>query len=226
MSINGRMLHQDFRDDYVVYEVLYNNDLVYVGSGKWGRQFHTVSGVSHSYELNKLHFTDPLNVTLSVIKDGMTKEDSLTLEKYIIRTKKPTFNIRWANEKLIGVEKVLNMTKVKRLQQPRRDILKSFTKQLLTFYSIDELCGGFPLKVVGMREPIRIKTFDNHSTVKGFLDGKYGLFEQYANQGIVFCRIKEEHHLELGCSSPKVCLHAHHIGLSYSEIQNKVRADT
>lgn len=79
--------------DYIVYEVRYNGIPIYIGSGKVGREEHVRSGCSHNSDLNKLFFTDPDNIVVTVIRDNLTKEESLQSEKEFIEAYEPQFNV-------------------------------------------------------------------------------------------------------------------------------------
>ena len=70
--------------DYIIYEVLHNGIPVYIGSGK--------SGCSHNPELNKLFFEDADNVVVQILRDCLTKEESLEYEKEYIQAIHPVFN--------------------------------------------------------------------------------------------------------------------------------------
>lgn len=77
---------------YEVYMCYYKEDIVYVGSGKMGRHKHCVSGMSHCYGLNKLHFTEPEKVRVDVVALFQDKKESLDYEKHLIISHKPVFN--------------------------------------------------------------------------------------------------------------------------------------
>lgn len=79
-------------ENYIIYEVTHNHRTVYIGSGKPGRELHTMSGHSHNPELNKLFFTDPENMRVTVLREGLTKEESLEMEKEYIQATEPKFN--------------------------------------------------------------------------------------------------------------------------------------
>ena len=79
-------------EDYIIYEVTHNFRTVYIGSGKIGREQHCLSGHSHNPELNKLFFTEPENMRVTVIREGLTKEESLEMEKEYIQATEPQFN--------------------------------------------------------------------------------------------------------------------------------------
>ena len=77
---------------YEVYACYHNDEIVYIGSGKKGRNKHCMSGISQNYDLNKLHFTDKDNVSVTVIKYFSDKNVSLAYEKDMIKLYKPKFN--------------------------------------------------------------------------------------------------------------------------------------
>lgn len=79
-------------EDYIIYEVTHNNRVVYIGSGKPGREEHCMSGRSHNPELNKLFFTEPENMNVTVIREGLSKDESLEIEKEFIQATEPRFN--------------------------------------------------------------------------------------------------------------------------------------
>ena len=78
--------------DYIIYEVLHNNRCVYIGSGNRDRYKHAMSGKSNNVELNRLYFTDPDNVVVNIIRDNLTKQESLDMEKDYIQATEPQFN--------------------------------------------------------------------------------------------------------------------------------------
>lgn len=79
---------------FEIYEVLYNGIPVYIGSGEQGvRHLHVKSGKSHNPKLNELFFKDPDNIVVQVLREGLTKEESLEYEKEYIQAINPEFNI-------------------------------------------------------------------------------------------------------------------------------------
>lgn len=85
-------------NDYIVYEVRLNNIPIYIGSGKKGREEHVKSGSSHNPELNKLFFTKPHEMVVTVIREGLSKEESLEMEKGYILALQPELNIVYTNK--------------------------------------------------------------------------------------------------------------------------------
>jgi len=78
---------------YLVYAAKYNNEIVYIGSGVNGRENHCLSGCSHVYELNKLHFKREV-VSILVLGRFNEKEESLVAEKALIVEHKPKYNVK------------------------------------------------------------------------------------------------------------------------------------
>ena len=68
-------------------------NVVYVGSGVTGRSNHCVSGVSHVYGLNQMHFSKE-DISVEIYKICETKEESLKIEETLIKELAPIFNIR------------------------------------------------------------------------------------------------------------------------------------
>lgn len=85
--------------DYIVYEVKHNNKIVYIGSGKSGREKHPLSGKSSCVELNRIFFTDPDSLSVTVIREGLSKEESLEMEKGYILASKPIYNKQLVNRR-------------------------------------------------------------------------------------------------------------------------------
>lgn len=81
-------------NNYVVYEVCYLGKCVYIGSGEKGRENHALSGKSSSVKLNELFFKDKENMSVLVLRDGLSKEESLELERDFIMANEPEFNIQ------------------------------------------------------------------------------------------------------------------------------------
>lgn len=78
--------------DYEVYIVKHEKIIVYVGEGKTNRHVHALSGTSHVYGLNKLHFQGA-NVTVEVIPKDSKKEAEAE-ESRLILLHQPRFNGR------------------------------------------------------------------------------------------------------------------------------------
>ena len=78
---------------YEVYMCKVNGEIVYIGQGKVGRSRHCVSGISHVYELNRIHFSEMRNsVEVEIVKFFVSKDDALKLELDLIKKHLPRFN--------------------------------------------------------------------------------------------------------------------------------------
>jgi hypothetical protein len=66
-------------------------EIIYIGYGKLGRYLHTTSGVSSSYELNKIHFSGE-EVIVRIFKQYLTRDQALSLERELIMLHKPYCN--------------------------------------------------------------------------------------------------------------------------------------
>lgn len=88
--LHGVILMAD--KNYIVYEVQYKNKIVYIGSGLKGREEHVKSGCSGNKDLNKLYFEDGKNVDVIILREGLTKEESLETEKDFIMASEPIYN--------------------------------------------------------------------------------------------------------------------------------------
>lgn len=77
---------------HIIYYTTYKDVIVYIGAGQPNRYKHTTSGVSHVYQLNKLHFTDPENVNTTILKGCVSLEEALEEETKLIKEFKPKFN--------------------------------------------------------------------------------------------------------------------------------------
>lgn len=76
---------------YEVYECYNGTELVYIGQGCVGRHKHCNSGVSHVYELNKLHFE---GVVFNVkVEPCATKDEALKIEFEKIQRYNPKLNV-------------------------------------------------------------------------------------------------------------------------------------
>lgn len=89
--------------NYIVYEVRHLGVPVYIGSGLENRYLHVKSGKSHSLELNKLFFTDPDNVVVILLRDCLTQEESLEIEKEYIQAYEPAFNIIYTKRHRVSI---------------------------------------------------------------------------------------------------------------------------
>ena len=128
----------DIKNDYIVYtvKITETQELVYIGSGLEGRELHVTSGTSHSYFLNCLHFNE-IDVTVEVIYENLTKQESLDIELDLIRKNKPIFN---RTNRSLGYREGLRIYK----ENPEQ--LKTINKSM---YDVIEKLGEFKLISAG-----------------------------------------------------------------------------
>ena len=77
---------------YYIYTVECDGEIVYVGKGTGRRYLHARSGTSHNLELNRLYFMQTPTI-VSIYKSGLTENESLIIEKELISSINPKFNI-------------------------------------------------------------------------------------------------------------------------------------
>lgn len=78
---------------YEVYVCRFKGEIVYIGQGAIGRNYHCLSGTSHVYELNKIHFSDEKDlVKVEVVAYFETKTEALKHESNLIADNKPKYN--------------------------------------------------------------------------------------------------------------------------------------
>jgi len=85
------------KNNHIVYHVYYNGKIVYIGSGKEGRENHVNSGHSHNPNLNKHYFTIGA-LDVRVIITCLTKDQALRREKIDIDCFYPEYNIKKQKE--------------------------------------------------------------------------------------------------------------------------------
>lgn len=78
---------------HVVYVVVLDEELIYVGSGINGREQHCTSGCSNVFGLNELYFQG-IKTTVTVVNRCDSKEDADQIEVNLIKLHKPKFNKR------------------------------------------------------------------------------------------------------------------------------------
>lgn len=82
------------KKQYEVYIVTVEDAVLYVGQGKLGRHQHCLSGTSHVYGLNRLHFGG-VYLTVNVIETFETKGDAEIRELDLIKALSPKFNTKF-----------------------------------------------------------------------------------------------------------------------------------
>lgn len=96
-------------DNYIIYEVRYKKEVIYIGSGLPGRETHAISGSSHNAELNYLFITDPTNLEVVILRENLSKEDSLETEKEFIQATEPRCNKTHTNRNRKIKKQLINL---------------------------------------------------------------------------------------------------------------------
>ena len=134
---------------YEVYMCKVDGEIVYVGQGQVGRSRHCVSGISHVYGLNKLHFSEMSDsVEVDVVKFFMSKDDALKLELDLIKKHLPRFNTvhkpsahkndlkNFSHYRKIMLDTPENMTKI------HVDLYNKLYKEFFDFYQYKNTVSG------------------------------------------------------------------------------------
>lgn len=139
-------------DVYCVYIAKRGEDIVYIGSGVHGRWEHVTSGVSHSYELNRLHFSG-IKLEVSVVLSGLSKKQSLAEEKLLILLHKPPINVVGVSKINVGNIVATFKLRFKRIVKDRKLGLTQFRvrqyclfiDEVLKYYTVHDILYGIPL---------------------------------------------------------------------------------
>lgn len=133
---------------YIVYKAAVLGETVYIGSGVFGREKHCTSGCSHVYELNKYHF-EGVSIDVSIIRKGLTKEESLAIEKEYILSVRPRLNkVHLTKDNLKAAQ--ISIFLVQRLNQEfniifekgKRETFKTAIAEIITFLGVSNLITG------------------------------------------------------------------------------------
>lgn len=145
---------KEVKNVYCVYIARAGDSILYIGSGVHGRWEHVNSGTSHSYELNKLHFSGNV-LEIEVVFSGLSKKQSLKEEKFLILLHKPSLNIVWAtNNRGINASKIALFRKdfegiianlCRKISLTRRKQYLDSFNELLRHYTIHDFLYGIPL---------------------------------------------------------------------------------
>lgn len=135
---------------YEVYICKHEDVVVYVGSGKMGRHKHCVSGVSHCYGLNKLHFTESEKVHVDVIALFQDKKESLDYEKSLIMLHKPIFNTIFNKDVMNDLvnrskglrNRFINLAVDEDVSDINLEKFKNLLSEFFNFYSFSDVESG------------------------------------------------------------------------------------
>ena len=79
---------------YYIYQLTYRNIVLYIGSGCKDRIDHVMSCSSHNQYLNRFFALGYVSddITLEKTHQNLSKQDSLDMERELIKNKQPLFN--------------------------------------------------------------------------------------------------------------------------------------
>lgn len=122
---------------------------LYIGQGLCGRHNHCTSGVSHVYELNRLHHTKG-QIYITILHKNLTEDDSKNIETHLIKTMFPIFNKVGYNFRRLGKE----LWELEHCEQTedivtKREIILSLNKGLKELY---EELGVDVIKATGFNQ--------------------------------------------------------------------------
>lgn len=133
-------------DIYEVYVCKLDEEILYVGQGKSGRNKHCKSGVSHVYELNSLHFQN-VEVEVDVVFTSYRKSEVEKMELKLISELQPKFN-KVGNSKINPIEQpsvnfrtfynVLSTKDKKMWYKHRLDIISAYNDMKKIHNSVDK----------------------------------------------------------------------------------------
>ena len=147
---------------YVVYFVIYNEEVIYIGYGSQNRHLHAVSGVSHVYELNKLHHTG-CEVNTKIVFTTTVQQEAKDYEKDQIILYKPIYNkVYLVNGRQDAAQASLKVKKKIELFLEDHKLtgnvynpLKSLFEGMQDLFSIARLIDGIPLNLLPNVKPMK-----------------------------------------------------------------------
>lgn len=111
-------------ENHVVYIGRIKDEIVYVGHGKYGRQDHLNSGVSHLYQANKAHFKG-LVIDIELHSEGISKEEAVETERKLIQELNPLWNTALTPKSELRLSLRKHLSKFDTSRSSRLSILKA-----------------------------------------------------------------------------------------------------
>lgn len=137
--------------DFLVYEVMFENKLIYIGCGKLGREKHVNSGISNNYWLNKHHFNGDVMV-VNILKYFNSKKEALEHEKFLISTLKPEYNIKGTTKWKFLVNGKLVKKFISNIQlDSNKEYAKIIANQLVSHWDIVDFKKGMCIGILGAK---------------------------------------------------------------------------
>lgn len=129
VEVNNQQEKQEEQEQYYVYAVRLDNELVYLGKGKGTRCKHITSGTSHCYEANQAWFSHKLLGTsapvVSIEAYFDSEEDCLEAEELMIQTCKPAWNKHHTGRTMVSKPvRIIRNGRIKEAAANRRESLQ------------------------------------------------------------------------------------------------------
>lgn len=188
MNVRNKRVKKEKQQTYEVYVVKDNNGIIiYIGSGRCGRHQHCKSGISHVYELNKMHFNGE-EVVVEVIVASFDKQETLDLEKSLILKHRPKLNKTWlegSKEKnRLGLQWKCIQTNIFKWINEQTLVNKLITRKLVG--QLNDLLDTFPISKLehGVKMTSYLEVGKYYKSWRP--TGKYLIFNQmFQNTGLV-----------------------------------------
>lgn len=132
--------------DYVAYFAFLEGELVYIGKGYRGREFHLTTGTSHVYEANKAHF-EGKTLEVKSIRLSKQEESDLEVEKTLIQAFNPPWNKQHTSDgkyfqyKSVSQKEDVNTLLIEEIRS-LVEHNKSLERQLVNEIDCRKLCEG------------------------------------------------------------------------------------
>lgn len=184
-----------------VYVCYFDNSVIYVGSGNHGRHKHCISGCSHVYELNKIHFSkDCDRVTVKVIATSLDKTESLNLEKDLILQYRPRLNkvyLQSGNSMITDKKKIMNAFSLALNKHNYKFGDKMYSKYMdtvskfITQYKLNSLRSGITVSIKELGSYEDLKCFSGRIKYRDSSPYLYSIFDISNVDGIYNIKLKD-----------------------------------
>lgn len=137
-------------------------EVLYIGQGRIGRSQHCNSGVSHVYELNRMHFSGEA-INVDVVKSGLDKKEAERIELKLIQDLRSSLNVVHTDlaykGRLLQAQEAIMFNKYVRLFLSD---FKSYSDQNTEMRTYDETIAKYPLKCFLSRDGVLMSKKDRY----------------------------------------------------------------
>ena len=137
-------------------------EVLYIGQGRIGRSQHCNSGVSHVYELNRMHFSGEV-INVEVVRSGLDKKEAEKAELKLIQDLRPSLNVVHTDlaykGRLMQAQEAIMFNKYVRLFLSD---FKSYSDQNTEMRTYDETIAKYPLKCFLSRDGVLMSKKDRY----------------------------------------------------------------